>query len=79
MDAVNAFVGTGGRNLNTYAYSVASLWNSVVDFHNRGYIVTASSTNTDLNGTNGEFFYSFISHHILSNGVKIFKLRNPCG
>lgn len=38
-----------------------------------------AQVNVEYNGLRGGHAYTFISCHVLSNGVRVFKIRNPHG
>jgi calpain-15 len=78
VDAGNTFLGTGGSSINVTSSTVDVVWTTALDWDTKGYVMTAS-TSASLNGIIGSHAYTFIAAFTLSNGAKVFKLRNPWG
>jgi len=78
IDSGNTFLGTGGESIGTSSYTVADIWAKAYDWDQKGYVMTAA-TSASLDGIIGGHAYTFIGAYTLSNGVQVFKLRNPWG
>jgi hypothetical protein len=79
VDAGNTFLGTGGSSISITSTTTAdSIWTNAKTWDDAGYVVTAA-TSASANGIIGGHAYTFISEHVLSNGARVFKLRNPWG
>ena len=78
VDAGNTFYGTGGSSLTPSSQTAAALWTTAKQWDDAGYIMTAA-TSASLDGIIGGHAYTFIGCYTLSNGVQLFKLRNPWG
>jgi hypothetical protein len=78
VDAGNTLLGTGGSSINVTSSTVDVVWTTALDWDTKGYVMTAA-TSASLNGIIGSHAYTFIAAFTLSNGAKVFKLRNPWG
>jgi calpain-15 len=78
VDAGNTFLGTGGSSINVTTSTVDVVWTTALDWDTKGYVMTAA-TSASLDGIIGGHAYTFIGAYTLSNGAKVFKLRNPWG
>jgi calpain-15 len=78
VDAGNTMLGTGGSSINVTTSTVDVVWTTALDWDTKGYVMTAA-TSASLDGIIGGHAYTFIGAYTLSNGAKVFKLRNPWG
>jgi len=78
FESGNIFLGTGGKRIYTSTMTAGQIYSTVADWNSKSYIIGAKGY-TSSDGIWHNHFYTLISEHTLSNGVQIFKLRNPNG
>ena len=76
FESGNIFLGTGGKRIYTSTMTAGQIYSTVADWNLKSYIIGAKGY-TSVDGNWHNHFYTLISEHTLSNGVQIFKLRNP--
>lgn len=78
VDSGMALIGTPGKKIYTDFENVDQIWDTVRGWDARDYIMSAW-TSVDGPGLIGGHAYTFVHSYVLSNGARVFKLRNPWG